>query len=105
MNTYIYKLILVDRLFTRENWTKPDEDIIMRHVAHLRQLLQDGRLVIAGKTAELSPDTYGIVICTASDYAEAQKIINSDPGVDEGIMTGYLQEYSVAFFNKEFKKE
>lgn len=105
MKEFVYKLILVDRLFLEENWTEEDEAIIGRHFAHLLDLQQSNQLILAGKTAGLDLDTYGLVLFTAHDNDEAQAIMDRDPAIVEGIMTGTLQEYNVALFNSTYKKE
>lgn len=102
---FIYKLIVVDRLFKEENWTKEDEQIVDEHFAHLQSLLIQNKLILAGKTAGLDKNTYGLVLFQADSYEEAQSIMNRDPAIVKGIMTGYLAEYNIALFNKTFKKE
>lgn len=101
---FIYKLILVDRLFVEEAWTKEDEAIVSRHFNHLLQLKEKGSLILAGKTSGLSKDTYGICIFKAENLEAAQEIMKNDPAIKEGIMTGYLQQYDVALFNENYKK-
>lgn len=105
MKEYIYKLILMDRLFIAENWTNKDEEIIGRHFAHLQSLEQDNRLILAGKTAGLDRSTYGLVLFAAKDEQEAQSIMDKDPAITEGIMKGTLHEYNIALFNPNYKKE
>ena len=105
MKEFIYKLILIDRLFIAENWTNEDETIIGRHFKHLQSLEQNGQLILAGKTAGLDRNTYGIVLFTASSLEEAKTIMDNDPAIVEGIMNGTLQEYNVALFNPNYKKE
>ena len=102
---FIYKLILVDRLFQEENWTSDDEAIVGEHFAHLQNLLKEGKLILAGKTAGLSTDTYGICIFRADSIEAAQTIMESDPAIQKGIMTATLQEYHVALYNNAYKKE
>ncbi|QMS84583.1 YciI family protein [Candidatus Xianfuyuplasma coldseepsis] len=105
MKEYVYKLILVDRLFVEDNWTDEDEAIIGRHFAHLQSLQKNNQLILAGKTAGLDNNTYGLVLFTAKDDKDAEAIMNRDPAIVEGIMTGTLQEYNVALFNPTYKKE
>jgi len=102
---FIYRLTLIDRLFTSENWTEEDQNIIREHFSHLQSLLLQNKLIIAGKTAGLDPDTIGLVIFQAESLEEANFIMNSDPAIKKGIMTGQVQEYTTALFNKSYKKE
>lgn len=104
MKEYVYTLILVDRLFKEDQWTQKDEAIVSRHFAHLIQLEKEGKLIMAGKTANVDPNTKGFVFFQAKNDEEANNIMTSDPAIMEGIMTGTLQEYNVALFNSNFKK-
>ncbi len=101
---FIYKLLLVDRLFIEKNWTEEDEIIVEEHFNHLQNLLKNGKLIMAGKTNGLSLDTYGIVVFKAETKQEAKSIMKNDPAITKGIMTGHLQEFNTALFNNEYKK-
>jgi uncharacterized protein YciI len=101
---FIYKLILIDRLFKEDNWTDEDEAIVGRHYNHLVSLKEKGKLVLAGKTSGLDKDTYGIVIFQADNLDDAKVIMENDPAIKEGIMTGHLQGYDVALITDEYKK-
>lgn len=101
---FIYRLTLIDRLFIEENWTDQDEAIISRHFQHLTTLKEQGNLILAGKTDGLDTNTIGIVMFQADSMEHAQDIMNNDPAIKEGIMTGFLQKYNVAIFNNEYKK-
>ena len=59
---------------------------------------------MAGKTSNLNPDTKGFVFFQAKSEEKASSIMNNDPAIKEGIMTGTLQEYDIALFNKNYKK-
>jgi len=102
MKEFVYTLILVDQLFIEDNWTQKDEAIITRHLRHLVDLEKDGSLIMAGKTADLDPNTKGFVFFQAESLEKAQKIMDSDPAIIEGIMTGTLQEYNIALLNKNY---
>jgi len=104
LKEYIYKLTLIHRLLKTENWTKSDEEITADHFSYLKDLLEKDQLILAGKTAGLDTDTYGLVLFKAANYDEAMKIMKNDPAVQNGIMSGYLQEYSIALLNNHFKK-
>lgn len=101
---FIYKTILVDRLYKEENWTEQDEKITSDHFNYLLDLKSKNQLVLAGKTAGLDLSTYGIVVFKANNLEEAKDIMNNDPAIKNGIMKGTLHEYSLAIFNSDFKK-
>lgn len=68
---FIYVLKPVERLLIEENWTEADEQIIARHFTYLKNLKQEGKLLLAGKTVGLDEKTFGIVIFEAESLEEA----------------------------------
>ena len=78
-----------------ETMTDDEGDIFGEHFAHLQQLLADGVLVLAGPT--LGPVNTGIAIFEAEDEDAATRIMNSDPVVANGLCTGELRPFVVAF--------
>ena len=93
---FIYVLKPVDRLLNVENWTEVDEQIISRHFTYLKDLKQEGKLILAGKTVGLNEKTFGIVIFKAESLEEASKMMRQDPSVNEAIMNAEVFEYRVA---------
>ncbi|WP_421383072.1 YciI family protein [Bacillus salacetis] len=93
---YVYKLKLVDKLTEDKNWTDKENQIVGRHFAYLQKMLNDRKLILAGKTTGLDADTFGLVIFEADSEEEALMVMNADPAVKEGIMTAELFPYQVA---------
>lgn len=58
-----------------------NEQIIRQHVAHLRKLDQQGRLVLCGPFTDYKG---GMIIIRAESLEEARSIAASDPFVKEG---------------------
>lgn len=75
--------------------TGAERETFGRHVDHLERLLADGTLVLAGPT--LGPVNTGITIVEADDEAAARAIMEADPAVAEGVMTGELRELRLSF--------
>ncbi len=73
----------------------PEEDAIVEaHFNNLQRLLNEGTLVLAGRT--LVPDSMGLVIILAPDEAVARAIMDNDPAIVGGIMRAELFSYRVA---------
>ena len=60
---FLYTLRLVPRLRDDEAWTTDDETLVAKHFHHLQRLLDDGRLVLAGRTTD--DDPLGLVTCAS----------------------------------------
>lgn len=93
---FIYVLKLIPSLLNEKNWTEREEEIVARHFACLKELLKEGKLVLAGKTAGLVEKTFGIVILEVESEEEALDIMENDPAVLEGIMKAELFPYNIA---------
>jgi uncharacterized protein YciI len=104
MKEFVYTLVLIDRLFVEDNWTQKEEAIISRHFKHLVDLETEGKLILAGKTDGLDPNTKGLVFFQAESMKKAQEIMDKDPAIMEGIMSGTLQEFNIALLNNQYKK-
>lgn len=88
------------RLYKAENWTEEDEVVVGSHFNYLKELLKEGKLIIAGKTEENDEKTFGIVVIEVESFEEAKVIMENDPGVKEGIMTSEIYPYHVALLRK-----
>ncbi len=80
----------------------PDEQAsVGRHVAYHIDLASKGIDIMVGRTQTNTPDTIGISVFFAEDEAAARAIMLADPTVAEGVMTGELFPYKIAFGNAE----
>lgn len=81
--------------------TTEESATIGRHAAHVDQLAKDGVMLMVGRTQTSTPDTLGLAVFVADDEAAARRIMASDPAIKEGVMTGELFPYKIAFGNAE----
>lgn len=85
----------------RENFIatiSADEAAVMSgpHSSYLAQLLEEGTLILAGPTWG-QPMNDGIAIIEAPDRDTAEAIMNADPAISSGQMTGELREMRVSY--------
>ena len=97
---FIYVLKLIPALLDEKNWTEKEEAIVGRHFEKLQGLLEEGKLILAGKTDGLDEKTFGIVILEVDSEEEARSIMENDPTVAEGIMKAELFPYRVALMKR-----
>ena len=66
------------------------------HSAYLARLLEEGTLVLAGPTFGPGMND-GIAVIEAETEDEARAVMESDPAITSGLMTGELRPMRVAF--------
>lgn len=79
--------------------TELEERIIAAHAAHVAKLAASGTIFLAGRTQTTTEDTMGLVLLLADSEDEARAIMNADPAITGGVMSGQLFPYKVAFGN------
>lgn len=77
-----------------ETMTEPEAAVFAEHFAHLQRLLADGVLILAGPT--LGRVNTGVAVFEAADDAAARAVMESDPAISRGVVTGELREMRVA---------
>jgi uncharacterized protein YciI len=86
---------------TRDNFmsnqTPEEQSALQAHFAYLQNLLHEGKLVLAGPCLDAS---FGVVILQDVLEDEAHLIMESDPAIVNGIMTGTLYPFRVSLLNK-----
>ena len=97
---WLYVLHLVPRLHDDQAWTEADQAAVGRHFAHLQAATKEGRVILAGRTAEPGEKTFGLVIFEAPDEGAARTFMNSDPSILEQVMTAELHPYQIALLRK-----
>jgi len=97
---FLYQLKLIPSLLNEENWTDRENDIIHRHFEVLQNLKNEGKLILAGRTLNMDPTGFGIVIVEVNSEEEAIELMESDPAVKERIMEATLFPYRVALLRK-----
>ena len=80
----------------------PDEreaQAVGQHFAYLKALTEGGTVLMAGRTLTADEQAFGIVVFVAPSQAEAEKLMNQDPAVRQGVMTAELFPFRVALWS------
>jgi uncharacterized protein len=80
--------------------TPEEEQIIARHFEYLKELTNQGIMILVGRTQNQDESTFGTAIFEAKDEAAARQIMENDPAVERGVMTASLYPYRVALMRK-----
>ncbi|MEO8514692.1 MAG: YciI family protein [Ignavibacteria bacterium] len=79
-----------------ETMTEEEGNIMGEHFLYLQDLLEKGKLILAG------PETtgkFGIAIIETESEQEAKDIMNNDPAVKSGIVSPELYPYRVSLLS------
>jgi uncharacterized protein YciI len=79
-----------------EGLTEAESRITAEHFQYLSGLKEQGIVILAGRTLNTDPTSFGIVILNAETEAAAREIMNNDPAVAQGVMSAMLFPYRVA---------
>ena len=74
--------------------TEAEKEAFRAHSARLRDLVAQGVVVLAGPT--LGPVNTGIVVFEAPDEAAARRIMDEDPVIVAGVVSGELRPFEVS---------
>ncbi|MDP4163455.1 MAG: YciI family protein [Bacillota bacterium] len=99
---YLYKLRLMPNLVDEKNWTEKENKIVQEHFEALEVLLEENKLIMAGRTQNFDASTFGIVILQVDSEEEARSLMEKDPAVAGNVMTAELFPYKVALYNHQF---
>lgn len=98
---YLYRIQPTRLEMLTEGPTERESDVTSRHFAYLKSLLENGVLILAGRTLNDDESTFGITILNAETEEIARGIVNNDPAVREGVMRAELFPYRVALISEK----
>jgi uncharacterized protein len=97
---FIYVLRVTPKFHEASAWTDREQEAIKRHFERLAVATREGRVILAGRTAESLAATFGIVIFEADNADAAREFMEADPAVVAGLMSATLHPYAVALQRK-----
>lgn|GEM_PF-1014458 len=90
---YLLRLVKIDMV---ENPDSEFKAIVAEHFIYLQNLLDEGILILAGPCADAA---FGIVILRAETIDDAIIIMDDDPAISKGIMTGEIHEFKISLMS------
>lgn len=103
MNEYLY-LIRPTRLEMLIDSTPEEDAIVGQHFMWLKQLAEQGTVLLAGRTLNTDATTFGIVIFRAESDAAAHELMRDDPAVRQAVMRAELYPYPVALLSEAYPR-
>jgi uncharacterized protein YciI len=100
---FLYRIVPTRREMLVTGPTEREMEVIDAHFAYLQKLAADGVVLMAGRTIDTGPATWGIVVFTAPSLAEAESVMRDDPAIARGVMHCELFPYRVAVWSDAWK--
>ncbi len=101
MEQYLYKIQPTRPEMLTEGTTEAESKIIEDHFAYLKDLMEKGVLILAGRTRNNDYSSFGICLFKAESEEKAREIVNNDPAVKNRVMRAELYPYRFALFKAE----
>jgi len=101
MPTYIYRIQPVRPAMLSEGPTAEEARITGEHFAYLKRLMEEGLLILAGRTLNNDYSAFGIAIFQARDDAQMRQIVAEDPGVAQKLFRAEWHPYRIALHAPE----
>ncbi len=80
----------------------PEEDAVVGdHFRYLKDLTDQGIVLLAGRTLNTDASSHGIVLFTADSPEHAQVLMENDPAVVAGVFRAELFSFSVALASEK----
>jgi uncharacterized protein YciI len=76
--------------------TPEEAEIVAQHFAYLKQLTEQGVVVLAGRTLNTDEKSFGIVIMQADSEEAARNVMLNDPAIKHQVMHAELYPYRIA---------
>jgi uncharacterized protein YciI len=100
ISQFVYRIQPTRFAMLTEGPTPEEAEIISQHFDRLEALMEQGVVILAGRTLNSDPTTFGIVIFNAESEDFARAIMESDPAVSGGVMRAELFPYRVALISE-----
>ncbi|MDB5281331.1 MAG: hypothetical protein JWO06_406 [Bacteroidota bacterium] len=100
---FIYVLQLLPHYKVAANWTDETNKILGEHWNYLVGLNEKGIIKLVARTDYNidNDDNRGIAVFEAADTESAETIMNNDPCIVKGVMTGALHPLRVVIYGGE----
>ncbi len=94
---HIFQLRATRTAMLTEAPTEDESRIVGEHFHYLMELAAAGKIGLIGRTVNNDETTFGLVLINSGTETDAREIMENDPVVKEGVMTGQLFPFRQAF--------
>ncbi len=100
---YLYKIQPIRPDMLAMGATPGEDAIIGEHFSYLSDLTTKGIVLLAGRTLNSDPSSFGIVILKAASENTARAVMLADPAVIKGVMRAELFPFRIALCSDQIR--
>lgn len=100
MPQYLYRIQPARLEMLTDGPTESEASVIGEHFRYLQGLVEQGVVLMAGRTLNTDEKSFGIAVFVAASEAEADELMRKDPAIEQGIMKAELFPFSVALWSR-----
>jgi uncharacterized protein len=100
MGQFLYQIRPTRVEMLSEGPTEGEVKITEEHFKYLERLVEEGTVLMCGRTLTPDKDAFGIIVFEADSDSSAKAIMENDPAVRHNIMEATLFPYRVALWSK-----
>jgi uncharacterized protein YciI len=100
---YLYKIQPIRADMLAMGSTPAEDAIIGEHFSYLRDLTTRGIVLLAGRTLNSDPSSFGIVILKVTSEKSARAVMLADPAVIKGVMRAELFPFRIALCSDQIQ--
>lgn len=99
MPQFLYRIRPTRPAMLAEGPTEREAEIVGQHFEYLRRLVDEGIVLMAGRTLNTDESAFGIAIFVADSPEAAEALMRADPAVAQGVMSAELFPYRIALWS------
>ena len=96
---YLYRIQPTRPSMLTDGPTEQEAAIVGQHFNYLKGLMEQGVVILAGRTQNSDPSSFGIIIFNAESEAAAEAVVAGDPAVVHDVMRAELFPYRIALLD------
>ena len=101
MQQYLYRIQVVRPEMLTEGPTETEAQVVSDHFVYLKDLVEKGVVILAGRTQNNDYSSFGIIIFNAESDVQARTIVENDPAVKNRVMRAELFPYKIALLTPQ----
>ena len=101
MQQFLYRIQPTRLGMLTEGPSEHESKVIGEHFAYLQRLVDEGIVLMAGRTLNADESTFGLAIFVAESETQAASLMRNDPAVRQGVMRAELFPYRIALWSSK----